>query len=124
MTTQSEQDAINQAKSASRGGGRKTAKSTPKSVDTQAGVSNLQSVLDKAREDVKKGAKAYILAGIPDALNDIANGDFGESGDEIVEVVANFGSLFGDLEEASRFQLPPASESKKMLASADVVDVA
>lgn len=123
MTTQAEQDVINQTKSANRSGGRKATKGAPKSVDTQAGMSNVQTVLDKARNDVRKGAKAHILGGISDALIDIKNGDFGESGDEIIEIVEDFGSLFSDLEDASRFQLSPASESKKMLASADVIDV-
>jgi hypothetical protein len=121
MTTQSEQEAINQAKSANRGGGRKAKAAKP--LDTNAGVGNIQAQLDKVRNDVRRSTKAYVLGGITDAIGDISRGDFGDIGDEIFGHLEGFSASFAELEDESRFQLS-STGPKKMLVSADVIDVA
>jgi hypothetical protein len=47
--------------------------------------------LNDAREKVRQSTKNYIIGGgISDALEDIANGNFGELGDEIFEALDDF----------------------------------
>lgn len=124
MTTEAEDRAINQAKAARNSTKKGKGTATPKSVDNQSAVNNVQAVLDEARNKLKEGTKAYILGGIPDAIADIANGDFGEAGDNIMSIVGDFSASFGHLEDASLFQLAPASEPKKMLSANPDSDIA
>ena len=63
------------------------------------GAGNIKSKLDVARNDIKNSAKSYILAGISDALEEIANGDFGDFGDEVFE---GFNKLSEGLDQSSK----------------------
>jgi len=63
------------------------------------GAGTIKSKLDGARNDIKNSAKSYILAGINDALVEIANGDFGEFGDEVFE---GFDKLSESLDQSSK----------------------
>lgn len=56
---------------------------TRSQVNSKQGSATIQQTLDDARQAMRKNAKAYVAAGISDALNDIANGDFGDIGNEI-----------------------------------------
>jgi hypothetical protein len=60
------------------------ARKTRSQVNSQHGTATIQQTLDDARQALRKNAKAYVAAGISDALNDIANGDFGDIGNEIL----------------------------------------
>lgn len=62
-------------------------RTTRSQANSQQGTASIQQTLDNARQAMRQNAKAYVAAGISDALNDIANGDFGDVGNEI------FGSL-------------------------------
>ena len=125
MAINTDDQAINEAK-ATRGGGRKTAKSAPKSVDTGAGANQLQQKLDDARESVAVGVESYIVAGgVALALQRIASGNFGASSAAAFDVLDGFSASVLGLEADNNYQiLGSAEEPKKMLASADVVDVA
>lgn len=63
------------------------------------GAGTIKSKLDGARNDIKNSAKSYIIAGINDALVEIANGDFGEFGDEVFE---GFNKLSESLDQSSK----------------------
>lgn len=57
----------------------------------QQGLNNVQAKLNDAREKVRQSTKNYIFGGgISDALEDIANGDFGDLGNEIFDALDNF----------------------------------
>lgn len=123
MAINTDDQAINEAK-ATRGSGRKTkTNAVPKEVDTGAGVSQLQQKLDVARESVATATESYVMGGVAIGLQRIASGNFGSSTNAIFEVLDDFTESVLGLESDSRFQLPPASEPKKMLAAADVINV-
>lgn len=67
-----------------------TARQTRSQVNSKHGSASIQQTLDDARQALRKNAKAYVAAGISDALNDIANGDFGDIGNEIFSSFAQF----------------------------------
>jgi hypothetical protein len=50
----------------------------------------LQGKLQEARENMRKATKAYVMGGIPDALDDIARGDFGDILPELNQAVEIF----------------------------------
>ena len=89
---------------------------TRSATNAQTGAGNIQDKLNSARSKVKDSAKAFVLVGIADALEDIANGDFGEFGDEVFEAFDNFVGEFeqaqNSLKEAEispKYSLPSSS---------------
>ena len=62
-------------------------------------ANTIQDKLNQARNNMKNGAKSYIIAGISDALEEIASGDFGEFGNEVFE---GFNQLSESLDQSSK----------------------
>lgn len=94
--------------------------------NAQAGANTIQDKLNQARNGIKKGAKSYILAGINDALEEIASGDFGEFGDEVFE---GFDKLSESLNQSSKEliderilpkSLPQSEAESEMIYTVDV----
>ena len=91
---------------------------TRSQVNSKQGSATIQQTLDDARQAMRKNAKAYVAAGISDALNDIANGDFGDIGNEI------FGSLrqFTEALEMDALTLEAREVTEIPLLSASTVE--
>lgn len=85
-------------------------------VNADQGITNIQSKLDEARQTVRKSTKNYVVGGgIADALQDIANGDFGDIGNEVFEALAAF---VGGIDNA-RLTLEAAENDPKYLLPSD-----
>lgn len=67
--------------------------------NAERGANTIQDKLNDARHQMKKSAKSYILAGISDALEEIAEGNFGEFGEE---VFGGFIQLSESLDQSSQ----------------------
>ena len=67
--------------------------------NAEKGANTIQDKLADARTQMKTSAKSYILAGISDALEEIAEGNFGDFGDE---VFGGFAQLSDNLDQSSR----------------------
>jgi hypothetical protein len=105
--------AVEQAKAAQNGSAGKQKRTTRSTENAEQGLNNVQAKLNDAREKVRQSTKNYIFGGgISDALEDIANGDFGELGNEIFDALDEFigGIDSGRLALESRETAP-----KKML---------
>ncbi|MFB2970350.1 hypothetical protein ACE1CD_15360 [Aerosakkonema sp. BLCC-F183] len=73
---------------------------TRSATNAQKGAGNIQDKMIAARQKVKDTTKAFVVGGgISDALDDIANGDFGEFGDEVLTAFDNF---IGEFEETHK----------------------
>ena len=73
---------------------------TRSETNAQKGAGNIQDKMTAARQKVRDTTKAFVVGGgISDALDDIANGDFGEFGDE---VLAAFDNFIGEFEETQK----------------------
>jgi hypothetical protein len=77
-------------------------------------LNNVQAKLNEARQKVRPRTKDFIFGGgISDALQDIANGDFGELGNKIFDTL----DIFIDGIDSGRLALETReTEPKKMLA--------
>ncbi|MBD1926496.1 hypothetical protein H6F74_09600 [Trichocoleus sp. FACHB-90] len=76
--------AVEQAKKGKAKAGRSQA-------NAEQGSSNIQAKLDEARQTVRKSTKNYIVGGgIGDALQDIAAGDFGDIGNDVIDALNAF----------------------------------
>lgn len=110
--------AVEQAKAAQNGS--KTKRATRSADNAQQGLSNVQQKLNEARQKVRQSTKDFIFGGgISDALQDIANGDFGDLGNEIFDAL----DVFIDGIDDQRLALETReTEPKKMLPAGSVLD--
>lgn len=82
-----------------RANGNGQKQQTRSETNAQTGAGNIQDKLNAARSKVRDSAKAFVLGGIADALEDIASGDFGDFGDEVFGAFDNF---VGEFEQAHK----------------------
>ena len=105
--------AVEQAKAAQNGSAGKQKRTTRSTENAEQGLNNVQAKLNDARENVRESTKNYVFGGgISDALEDIANGDFGELGNEIFEALDDF---IGGIDSGSLALETRETEPKKML---------
>lgn len=106
--------AVEQAKAAQNGAGKQK-RTTRSTENAEQGLNNVQAKLNEARQKVRQSTKDFIFGGgISDALQDIANGDFGELGNEIFDTL----DIFIDGIDSGRLALEiRETEPKKMLAA-------
>lgn len=109
--------AVEQAKAAQNGS--KPKRVTRSAENAEQGLSNVQQKLNAARQKVRQSTKDYIFGGgISDALQDIANGDFGDLGNEIFDAL----DVFIDGIDSQRLALETReTEPKKMLPANSVM---
>lgn len=107
--------AVEQAKAAQNGSAGKQKRTTRSTENAEQGLNNVQAKLNQARQKVRQSTKDFIFGGgISDALQDIANGDFGELGNEIFDTL----DVFIDGIDSGRLALETReTEPKKMLAA-------
>ncbi|MEG4207691.1 hypothetical protein QUA20_27680 [Microcoleus sp. Pol7_A1] len=107
--------AVEQAKAAQNGSAGKQKRTTRSTENAEQGLNNVQAKLNEARQKVRQSTKDFIFGGgISDALQDIANGDFGELGNEIFDTL----DVFIDGIDSGRLALETReTEPKKMLAA-------
>ena len=105
--------AVEQAKAAQNGSAGKQKRTTRSTENAEQGLNNVQAKLNEARQKVRQSTKDFIFGGgISDALQDIANGDFGELGNEIFDTL----DVFIDGIDSARLALETReTEPKKML---------
>jgi hypothetical protein len=108
--------AVEQAKAAQNGSAGKQKRTTRSAENAEQGLNNVQAKLNDAREKVRQSTKNYIFGGgISDALEDIANGDFGDLGNEIFDALDDFiggidsGRLALESRETAQKKMLPAS---------------
>ena len=107
--------AVEQAKAAQDGSAGKQKRTTRSTENAEQGLNNVQAKLNDAREKVRQSTKNYIFGGgISDALEDIANGDFGELGNEIFDALDDF---IGGIDSGRLALETRETEPKKMLAA-------
>jgi hypothetical protein len=112
--------AVEQAKAAQNGS--KPKRATRSAENAEQGLSNVQQKLNEARQKVRQSTKDFIFGGgISDALQDIANGDFGDLGNSIFDAL----DVFIDGIDSERLALETReTEPKKMLpASLESIDL-
>lgn len=107
--------AVEQAKAAQNGSAGKQKRTTRSTENAEQGLNNVQAKLNEARQKVRQSTKDFIFGGgISDALQDIANGDFGELGNEIFDTL----DIFIDGLDSGRLALETReTEPKKMLGA-------
>jgi len=107
--------AVEQAKAAQNGSAGKQKRTTRSTENAEQGLNNVQAKLNQARQKVRQSTKDFIFGGgISDALQDIANGDFGELDNEIFDTL----DVFIDGIDSGRLALETReTEQKKMLAA-------
>ncbi|MEG3874203.1 hypothetical protein [Microcoleus sp. Z1_B5] len=107
--------AVEQAKAAQNSSAGKQKRTTRSTENAEQGLNNVQAKLNEARQKVRQSTKDFIFGGgISDALQDIANGDFGELGNEIFDTL----DVFIDGIDSGRLALETReTEPKKMLAA-------
>ncbi|MBD2001901.1 MULTISPECIES: hypothetical protein [Cyanophyceae] len=94
-------------------------------ANADQGVDNIQYKLDEARSAVRDSTKSYIVGGgISDALQDIANGDFGDISNEIfdslnafVDGIHNVRLTLEAAESDPKYLLPSESSNLSSLPS-------
>jgi len=105
--------AVEQAKAAQNGSAGKQKRTTRSTENAEQGLNNVQAKLNEARQKVRQSTKDFIFGGgISDALEDIANGDFGDLGNEIFDALDVF---IGGIDSGRLALETRETEQKKML---------
>lgn len=107
--------AVEQAKTAQNGSAGKQKRTTRSTENAEQGLNNVQAKLNEARQKVRQSTKDFIFGGgISDAREDIANGDFGDLGNEIFDALDVF---IGGIDSGRLALETRETEPKKMLAA-------
>ena len=105
--------AVEQAKAAQNSSAGKQKRTTRSTENAEQGLNNVQAKLNEARQKVRQSTKDFIFGGgISDALEDIANGDFGDLGNEIFDALDVF---IGGIDSGRLALKIRKTEPKKML---------